>query len=157
LREKETERVRIEQVYLENFLIGKLIPTMLNAGAPQNVFNAPVSGMMISGGESKLDFHQNINDNSAILALLEKIVDNRADLQLQADDETKLQAEIRSATNELHKPNPDQSLLLKSIRFIQQMTKEAVKKAAGKLGEEAVSADWKSWLHQLSQHITHLR
>jgi uncharacterized protein YjbI with pentapeptide repeats len=153
LREKETERLRIERVYLENFLIGKLIPAILHAGAPQNVFNAPVTGMMISGAESKSDFHQIINDNSAILTLLEKIVENRADLQLQADDETKLQAEIQSATNELHKPNPDQSLLLKSIRFIQQMTKEAVKKAAGKLGENAVSADWQSLLHQLSQHI----
>lgn len=155
LREKETERLRIEKIYLENFLIGKLIPTMLHAGAPQNVFNAPVTGVMISGGESSGDFHQTVNDNSAILALLEKIVDNRADLQLPAEDETKLQAEILSVTNEINKQSPNQSLLIKSIRFIQQMTKEALIRAAGKLGEEAVSADWQSWLHQLSQHVAH--
>lgn len=157
LREKEAERLGIEKNYLENFLIGRLIPTMLHAGAPQNVFNAPVTGMMISGSESKLDFHQTINDSSAILALLEKITNNRTDLQLSTDDETILQTEILSATSELHKPIPDQSLILKSIRFIQQMTKEAIKKAAGKLGEEAVSADWQSWVHQLSQHLAHWR
>lgn len=155
LREKETERLRIEKIYLEKFLIGKLIPTMLHTGAPQNVFNAPVTGVMISGNGSKANFHQSINDSSTILALLEKIADNRADLELPADDETKLQAEILSAANELHKQIPSQSLLLKSIGFIQQMTKEAVKRAAGKLGEEAVSTDWLSWLHQLSQHVAH--
>ncbi|TCK72029.1 pentapeptide repeat-containing protein [Acidipila rosea] len=157
LREKETERLRIEKTYIENFFIGKLIPAMLHAGAPQNVFNAPVTGMMISGGESKLDFHQSIGDNSAILALLEKIVDNRADLQLPADEETKLQAVILSATSELHRQDPDQSLLSKSVHFIQQIAKEAVKKAAGKLGEEAVSTDWQNWLHQLNQHVVHWR
>jgi hypothetical protein len=37
------------------------------------------------------------------------------------------------------------------------MASEAIKKAAGKLGERAVSRDWSSILHQLNQFVLHLK
>ncbi|MGA2168587.1 MAG: pentapeptide repeat-containing protein [Terracidiphilus sp.] len=156
LRGKETERLQIERDYIERLFIGKLIPAMLTAAAPQNVFNAPVTGVVIASGESKVDFHQTVNDNSATLALLEKIMDRRADLGLSTPDATRFQSELQSATTELQKKDPDKSILSKSIGFIQKLATEAVTKAAGKLGESAVS-DWQSWLHQLNQLTHHLK
>jgi hypothetical protein len=138
-------------------LIGKLIPAMLTAGAPQNVFNAPVTGVVISSGQSKVDFHQTVNDNSALLALLEKIMARRSDLRLSKAKAAKLKSELKSATTELQKQNPDQSVVSKSIGFIKQIAHEALKGAANKLGGEVVSADWQIWLHQLSQFIPHLK
>ena len=152
LREKESERLQIERDYIERLFIGKLIPAMLAAGAPQNVFNAPVTGVVISSGESKVDFRLTINDNPAILALLEKMIDRRADLGLPAADATKLETELRSATAELQKTSPDESVLSRSIGFIQMLATEAVKGAVGKIGESAV-ADWQVWLHQLGQLV----
>jgi hypothetical protein len=58
-----------------------------------------------ASGQEHQEVHKAINDNSAILALLEKI--------------------MTAARN------------------------EAVTKAAGKLGESAVSLDWQNGLHQL--------
>jgi uncharacterized protein YjbI with pentapeptide repeats len=156
LRDKETERLQIERDYIERLLIGRLIPAVLIAGAPQNVFNAPVTGLVISSGESKVDFHQTINDNSALLALLEKMMDRRADLNLPAADASKFETELQSTTAELQKPNPDKSIVSKGVRLIRTFAQEAFKSAAGKLGEQAVSADWSSWLHQLGHFVSHL-
>ncbi|MGB7546412.1 MAG: pentapeptide repeat-containing protein [Terracidiphilus sp.] len=156
LREDELNRERIEKIYLERLLFGQLIPAMLSAGTPQNVFNAPVTGVVISSGESKVDFHQTVNDYSRILALLEKIITHSADLGLSTADATKLESEIQSATTELQKPSPNRSIVSKSMDFIATIAKEAVTKAAGKLGESAVY-DWQSWLHQLGQLVHHLK
>ena len=156
LRDKETERLQIEKDYIERLFLGKLIPAMLTAGAPHNVFNAPVTGVVIASGESKVDFHQTINDNTAILALLEKMMDRRAELHLSASDEREFKAELHSTTTELQKQNPDKSILSNSIGFIRKLATEAATRAAGKLGEQAVSADWQSWLHQLGHFVSHL-
>jgi uncharacterized protein YjbI with pentapeptide repeats len=155
LREQETERMKIEKDYLERLLIGKLIPAMLNAAAPQNVFNAPVTGVVISSGESKVDFHQAVNEYSAILALLEKLLDHRADLGLSATDTAKFESNIQSASAEFRKKDPDKSSLSKSIGFIQRLGAVAIEKAAGKLGEAAISANWHVWLDQLNQLMRH--
>jgi uncharacterized protein YjbI with pentapeptide repeats len=156
LRDKETERLQIERDYIERLFLGKLVPAMLTAATPQNVFNAPVTGMVIAGGESRVDLHQTINDNSALLALLEKMIDRRADLNLAAPEASRLETELHSAKAELAKPRPDPSMLAKSVNFIQKLATEALTRAAGKLGEQAVSSDWQSWLHQLSQYASHL-
>ncbi|MGB6745923.1 MAG: pentapeptide repeat-containing protein [Terracidiphilus sp.] len=156
LRDKETERLQIEKDYLERLFLGKLVPAMLSAGTPHNVFNAPVTGVVISSGESKVEFHQTINDNSALLALLEKMMDRRADLNLPASDAREFEAELHSTTTELQKQNPDKSVLSKSMGFIRKLATEAATRAAGKLGEQAVSADWQSWLHQLGHFVSHL-
>ncbi len=156
LRDRETERLQIERDYIERLFFGKLIPAMLNAGTPQNVFNAPVTGMVISGNDSKVDFHQTINDNSALLALLEKMMDRTAALGLSAPAATKLESEIATATTELQKKNPDKSVLSRSLGFIQKLATEAAAKAAGKLGEAAIT-DWQTWLHQLGQLAHHIK
>jgi uncharacterized protein YjbI with pentapeptide repeats len=156
LRDKETERLQIERDYVERLLLGKLIPAMLTAGAPHNVFNAPVTGVVISSGESKVDFHQTVNDNSALLALLETMMDRRADLNLPASDASKFETELQSTTAELQKPSPDKSIVSRGVQLIRTFAEEAFKSAAGKLGEQAVSADWQSWLHQLGHLISHL-
>ena len=78
------------------------------------------------------------------------------DLGLSAPDTTKLQSELQSATIEIQKKDSDKSNLTKSFGFIQKLATEALTKAAGRLGESAVT-DWHSWLHQLSQFVSHLK
>jgi uncharacterized protein YjbI with pentapeptide repeats len=156
LRERETERLQIEKSYLESLLIGRLIPAMLSAATPQNVFNAPVTGLVMAGGDSKVDFHQTVNDSSALLALLERMMDHRADLRLSAPEASQLETELHSAKSELQQPYPDKSALAKSFQFIQKLATEALTRAAGKLGEQALSVDWQSWLHQLGRLLGHL-
>ncbi|MGA7340248.1 MAG: pentapeptide repeat-containing protein [Terracidiphilus sp.] len=156
LRDKKTERLQIEKDYLERLFLGKLVPAMLSAGTPHNVFNAPVTGVVIASGESNVDFHQTVNDNSALLALLEKMMDCRADLNLSTADARKFETELQSTTAELQKQNPDKSIVSRGVHLIRTFAEEAFKSAAGKLGEQAVSADWQSWLHQLGHFISHL-
>ncbi len=156
LREKEAERLQIEKRYLESLFLGRLIPAMLSAGTPQNVFNAPVTGLVLASGDAKVDFHQTVNDNSALVALLEHMIDRRADLHLSAAENSRFEDEVESAKDELKKQNPDKSALARSVQFIQKLAAEALTRAAGKLGEQAISADWQSWLHQLGQFVSHL-
>jgi uncharacterized protein YjbI with pentapeptide repeats len=156
LREKEAERLQIEKSYLEGLFLGKLIPAMLSAGTPRNVFNAPVTGLVLAGNASTIDFHQTVNDNSALLALLERMIDRRGELTLPAPAAAQFEMELHSAKDELLKQNPDKSALAKGIQFIQRLATEALTRAAGRLGELAISGDWQSWLHQLGQHVSHL-
>ncbi len=156
LRENEILRLQIQKEYLENFVSEKLMRAVLSAGTPHNVFNAPVTGVVIPSGKAKVDFRQTVNDNSALLALLERIMDHRADLDLSMAEAAEFSSELQSATGELQKKDPDESIVSKSIRFIQKLATEAVTKTAGKLGEAAVE-NWQAWLHQLSQVITHLK
>lgn len=156
LREKESERLQIEKSYLESLFLGRLIPAMLSAGTPQNVFNAPVTGLVLASGDAKVDFHQTVNDNSVLIALLERMIDRSADLSLSTAESSRFENEIESAKNELQKTNPDKSALAKSVQFIQKLATEALTRAAGKLGEAAISADWQTWLHQLGRFVAHL-
>jgi Ser-tRNA(Ala) deacylase AlaX len=155
LREDELNREKIEKKYLEKLLIGQLIPAMLAAGSPQNVFNATVTGMVIASGESKVDFHQTVNDNSAILALLEKIMDRRADLGLSTEMTAELEHEFQSTKAELDKETPDKRIVSKGIEFFKKVVTETATKAAGKFEDKVVSGDWQAWLHQLSQLLHH--
>jgi hypothetical protein len=129
---------------------------MLTAGGPQNVFSAPVTGVVISSGNSRVDFRQSVNDPSEILDLLRKLDEHRADLRMNPEESSKLGEEIRTATTELKKETPDQTVLSKSMRFIEKMAEEAFTKAAGKLGEGVASADWSSWLRHLNDFVHHL-
>ena len=156
LREKEAERLQIEKSYLESLFLGRLIPAMLSAGAPQNVFNAPVTGLVLASGDAKVNFQQTVNDNSALIALLERMIDRRADLNLPPLEAAQIETELKSAKSELQKPDPDASALKKSTQFIQKLATEALARAAGKLGEAAISADWSTWLHELSRFVSHL-
>jgi uncharacterized protein YjbI with pentapeptide repeats len=156
LRDKETERLQIERDYLERLFLGKLVPAMLSAGTPRNVFNAPVNGVVIASGDSRVDFRQTVNDNSALLALLERMADHRADLNLPTLEARAFESQLQSTTAELQKPNPDKSVLLKGVGFLEKLANEAFTRAAGKLGEAAITADWQSWLHQLGQFVLHL-
>jgi uncharacterized protein YjbI with pentapeptide repeats len=157
LRDNEILRLDTEKKYLESFVSERLIKAMLSATPPQNIFNAPVYGAAFPSGNAKVELHQTINDNTAILALLEKVMRHREDLDLSPRDASLLDAEVQSAKAELEKPQPSPSILSRSLKFVQEMTTEAVKKAAGKLGEQAVSADWHSLLHQLNKLVQHLR
>ncbi len=156
LRDDQITRLRIEKEYLETFVSEKLVQKMLSAAAPQNTFNAPVYGAGFSSGDSRMSIEQTFHDNTALQSILEKMLAHRADLGLVAADRGRLEEEIHSATTELDRKNPDPSIVARSIGFAQEMVKEALKKGAGKLAEEAASADWNSWLHQLhalSQHL----
>jgi uncharacterized protein YjbI with pentapeptide repeats len=156
LRDNEILRLDTEKKYLESFVSERLIKAMLTATTPQNVFNAPVYGAAFPSGRATVELHQNINDNTAILALLESIMRRHEDMDLSQRDANLLDAEVQSAKAELEKPAPNPSILLRSLSFVQKIAGEAVAKAAGKLGEQAASADWSSLLHQLNQFVAHL-
>jgi hypothetical protein len=155
LRDDQITRLRIEKEYLETFVSEKLIHKML-AAAPHNTFNAPVYGAGFSSGDSHLSIQQTFHDNAALQAVLEKLLANHSELGLPAAETLRLEDEIHSATAELGNKNPDPSIIVRGVRFAQEIVKEALKKGAGKLAEEAASADWHSWLRQLhsvSQHL----
>jgi uncharacterized protein YjbI with pentapeptide repeats len=156
LREKEAERLQIEKSYLESLFLGRLIPAMLSASAPQNVFNAPVAGLVLASGDAKVNFHQTVNDNSALMALLEHMIGRRADLRLSASENSRFENEIESAKDELQKQNPDPPALKRSIQFIQKLAAEALTRAADKVGEQVISGDWSTWLHELGRFVSHL-
>ncbi len=157
LRDNEILRLDTEKKYLESFVSERLIKAMLTATTPQNVFNAPVYGAAFPSGNANVELHQSFNDNSAILALLEKIMERRDDLGLRQADTNLLDAEVQSAKAELEKPEPNATTLSRSLKFVQKMAADAVTKAAGTLGEKAISADWPSLLHQLNQFVLHLK
>lgn len=157
LRDNEILRLETEKKYLESFVSERLIKAMLTATTQQNVFNAPVYGVALSSGNSSAVVHQTVNDNAGLLALLEKIIERRDDLSLSRPDANLLDAEVQSAKTELEKPEPNPSIVSRSLKFVQEMAGEAVKKAASKLGEQAVSADWHSLLHQLNEFVLHLK
>ena len=106
LRDNEILRLDTEKKYLESFVSDRLIKAMLTATTPQNVFNAPVYGAAFPSGNAKVELHQTINDNTAILALLEKIMQHHEDLDLSQRDASLLEAEVQSAKAELEQPSP---------------------------------------------------
>jgi uncharacterized protein YjbI with pentapeptide repeats len=166
-RSNEETRSRFEKEHLDGFVSEKIVMAMLAAVTrlPQNEQpSAPIivnnygkmEGLAIAAGNARQDVKQTINDNTAILALLEKMMDRHADLGLASPDAAKLQSELQSATSELQKKAPDKSILSKSLGLIQKLATEAATRAASKVGESVVSADWQSWLHQLGQFVHHL-
>jgi uncharacterized protein YjbI with pentapeptide repeats len=157
LRDKETERLQIERDYIERLFIGKLIPAMITAGSPQNVFNAPVTGVVIPSGQSKVEYHQTVNDNTAILDLLEKIMERHADLGLSITDANELKSEFRLAKAELQRRNPDRSAMSKSLQTIEEIVKGALANFVGGAAAAAASANWQTWMDQLGQIIPHLK
>lgn len=157
LRENEILRLETEKKYLESFVSERLIKAMLTATTPQNVFNAPVYGAAFPSGNAKVDLHQTVNDNAALIALLETMIEHRNLLALDQADGDVFEAEAQSAKAELQRSEPSVSALSRSLTFVQKLAGEALTKAAGKLGEHAVSADWSSWLHQLNHFVSHLK
>lgn len=156
LRDNQILRLETEKKYLESFVSERLIKAMLAATTQQNVFNAPVYGVALSSGSSSAVVHQNINDNTALLALLDKLIERRSDLGLPQSEADLLGAELHSARTELEKPDPSSSALSRSLKFVQKLAGEAMTRAAGKLGEQAASADWHSLLHRLNEFVQHL-
>ena len=157
LRDNEILRLDTEKRYLESFVSEKLIQAMLGAVGPQNIFNAPVYWAALPSGNARVEIHQTINNNSDILALIEQIMTHHAELALAEAEAAKLQAELESTRAELNKPDPDKSIVAKGVQLIRTIAGEALKGAAGKLGETAASAGWQSWLHQLGQFVHQLK
>ena len=82
LRDNEILRLETEKKYLESFVSERLIKAMLTATTQQNVFNAPVYGVALSSGNSSAVVNQTVNDTAGLLALLDKIIERRRDLDL---------------------------------------------------------------------------
>lgn len=153
LRDNEILRLETEKKYLETFVSERLIKAMLSAASQQNVFNAPVYGVALSSGNSSAVVNQTVNDNAALLALLEKVMQHQSELGLASAEAALLQAEVDSAKMELGKPEPSPSILSRSLKFVQKIAGEAATKAAGKLGKQVASADWHAMPHQLNGFI----
>lgn len=115
-----------------------------------------VKGAFQTGDNSIADLRgATFSDNSEILALLEKILERRADLGLSAEDADRLKTEAQSANAESQKPSPNESILKRSVGILQKFASEAASKAADKIGE-AASADLHTWLLQLTALLPHL-
>jgi uncharacterized protein YjbI with pentapeptide repeats len=155
LRDNEILRLQIQKEYLEDFVSEKLLSRMLTAGYPKNVFNAPVTGVVISNDHSKVNFHQTVSDSSVLLALLEKIMDHCADLGLSTEEQAELEQERRSTKAELDKKTPDNRVVSNGLEFFKRIVAKTASKTVGNFEDKVVSADWQSWLHQLNQLIHH--
>jgi uncharacterized protein YjbI with pentapeptide repeats len=149
LREDEGLRLQIENTTLRQ-LHETTIRMMLTAGAPQITFNAPVHTAALPSGNATVQLNQTFNDNTALIQLIHKFLTCNAELTAPQC------AEIEAAKAELQKPNPDKSLLTRTLDFLKTLPKEAVLKGTGKFGEKAVEADWSNLLNQLGEFIHHI-
>jgi uncharacterized protein YjbI with pentapeptide repeats len=156
LRDNQITRLQIEKEYLENFVSETLIQKMLTASAPQTIFNAPVYGAALASGEARITIDQTIHDNAALLSLLQRMMERRDELTLPAAADLQLKGELRTASQELQKPNPNPTVVAKSLGVVKDLAMEGLKKAAAKIGEQVISADWQSWLAQLHEFTHHL-
>jgi len=159
LRDDQITRLRIEKEYAEAFS-DKLIQRMLTATAPSNIFNAPVYNAAFASGSSSIaadqSIAQTVHDNAALLSLLETMLNRLADLGLSSSAADRFKDQVNTVATELNKKEPDKSVLAKSLGFVRELAKEGLKKAAGTLGEHAVSADWHGWFTQLQELSHHL-
>lgn len=155
LRNDQITRLTIEKEYLENFVSEKLVQRMLSAAAPHSVFNAPVYGANIAGSGSRLTLHQSVNDSADLISLLDAILAHHRELNLSVAEANQLEQGLASAKSELEKPTPNETALTRSLSFVKDLATEGLKKAAGKLGEQAVSGEWHTWLSQLQQWLPH--
>ena len=156
LRDNQIMRLQIEKEYLETFVSERIIHKMLTATAPQTTFNAPVYNASFASGGSHVQIEQTIHDNAALLSLLETMLAARKSLPLAPEQSSQLETKLASAADELQKAAPNHSVLSESLGAVKQLAMEGLKKAAGKLGEQAVSADWHGWLTQLQELSHHL-
>ncbi|HEY2861692.1 MAG TPA: hypothetical protein VGJ21_25050, partial [Terracidiphilus sp.] len=156
LRDNEIARLQIQREYLESFVSERLMKALLTAGAPQSIFNAPVTGVVISSGQSQVNFQQTVNQNAEAVLLLERMMLRQGELQLPNGEAAELTSALQSASRSLGEDSKDKSMARRSLDFAKRLTTEAVIKAAGKLGESAVS-DWQTWLQRLGDLIHHLK
>ncbi len=156
LRDNDLERLRIENRILTG-QNDKLISALLTAGTQHNTFNAPVYGAALSSGSSSATVHQTLNDNQAILDLIQKLLDHIERLELPPADSARFESEADTVKAGLQKPAPDKTLLSRSLGFIQKIGADVLTKSAEKLGEQALSGDWRLWLDQLGQLVHHLK
>jgi hypothetical protein len=157
LRDDRIKQLEIEQNYMQNVVFEKLIKAMLRAGTQQIVFNAPVYGPMLTSGNATLEVHQTIKDNPAILALLEKMIDRRTELGLSKAEATKLESELESTVAELQNGSTEETTISKSLETIREIVKGALANFAGSAAAIAASANWQTWMDQLTQFIQQLK
>jgi len=155
LRDDQITRLRIEKEYAEAFS-DKLVQRMLALAAPQNTFNAPVYNAAFASGRSRIAIDQTIHDSAALVSLLETMLDHITELHLSAQQTERLEGQLNTTVAELNKNDSDKSIIAKGLGLIQELAKEGLKKAAGTLGEHAVSADWHGWFTQLQELSHHL-
>ena len=148
LRESEARRLQLQENY--NTLLATMAKTLIAAGTQQNNFFAPVHTAALPSGNATVELHQTFNDNAELIQLIDKLLTRNTELTAAQS------VEIEAATTELQKPNPDKSLLTRTLGFLKTLPKEAILKGTGKLGEKAAEADWFNLLHQLGEFIHHL-
>jgi len=143
---------RLQQLQ-ENFngLLAYMTQSLIASAAPQNYFNAPIQNAFLASENAKQEIHQTLNDSAELIKLLDKLLTREIELTPPQS------AEIETAKVELQKPNPNKSRLTRTLDFLKTLSKEALLKGAGKLGEKASAADWSNLLNQLGEFIHHLR
>jgi len=162
-QEREIERLKIVNEYLEGsrqenlikamFAAVKELPALQHPPAPQIVNYGTMTGTAVASGNAHQDFHQTINDNSTLLALLKDIIANRDDLALSWANAAHLESKIQTASAELQKQTPDHSILRESLGFI----KGTLQNFVGSLGAAAVATNWPAILTQLTQLSAHFK
>jgi uncharacterized protein YjbI with pentapeptide repeats len=148
LRESEGKRLQLEANY--NSMLETFTKALLMSASPQITFNAPVHTAALPSGNAKIELHQTFNDNSELIQLIDQLLIRNTELTSPQS------AELETAKAELQKPNPDKSLLARTLGFLKTLPKEAILKGAGKLGEKAAEIDWSNLLQQLERYIHHL-
>ena len=150
LRHDEVRRLQFERDFFRG-QFDKINNALLAAAAPQIHFHAPVHTAALPSGNASVEIHQTFNDSTELIRLIDKLLTRKTELTAPQS------AEIEAAKAELQKPEPDKSLLTRTLGFLKTLPKEAVLKGAGKLGEKAAETDWTNLLRQLGEFIHHLR
>ena len=148
LRESEGKRLQLEANF--NRILETFTSALLASAPSQIHFHAPVHTAALPSGNATVELHQTFNDTTELIQLIDKLLTHNAELTAPQS------AEIEATKAELQKPNPDKSLLTRSLVFLKTLPKEAILKGAGKLGEKAADANWSNLLHQLGEFIHHL-
>lgn len=154
LRDNRIREVEIQNAALDQ-INDKLIQALLQRGTQQNIFNAPVFAPALPSGKASVTIHQSFSNNAQLLTILGNMAANLTQLNLAHIQSSVFEAELRAAEAELEKQSPSKSVLSTTLGCIRTLAFEAVKGAAGKLGEEA-AANWHLWLDQLSHFISNL-
>jgi uncharacterized protein YjbI with pentapeptide repeats len=135
----------------------KLLDKVIESGRKAITIVGNFQGSLQTGNNSSADFRGAImNDNSALIALIDKLLTNRATLSLPEAEENALTIAAETAKAELQRDTPRPSSLKRSLDLLKKLASEAIVKGVGKLGEKAAEADWSSLLHQLGEFIHHL-
>jgi hypothetical protein len=133
---------RILQLEIERrLLLDEVFPRMLASAGHQVHIAGPATGVLIASGNASINAPVSANDFSAILPVLDAILNRRA--ELAKHDREQLENAIQSVKQEAQKAEPKHPMISEGLKIVRDI---AVKAAA----TSAEKADWHAIINRLS-------